>query len=224
VTVLFGNQPKSTRATQTLMIEKNQTELLESLSALSDGEASDIEVRRILKDEDHAELLREQWSDHQRIGSLLRGDHYTGVDISSAVRETVAEEARPSKAGRFWKPASQFAVAASVAGLALLGVNQYQLAQQSSSSQNQTVAEIESVELQDTSEFTAPFGFEVPPQTSLVSTNPELPHIPEEMRTRVSFDERALYDHVNQSIQMHSENASEANQDVYPLLRVPLEE
>ena len=209
------------------MKENHQTELLETLSALADGEANDFETRRILKEDDQADLLREQWSDYQRIGSLLRKEPHTGVDISAAISQAVAEEANSGGVKRFFKPFSQVAVAASVAGLALFGVNQYQLAQLDTAGSTEIAVEVETVEPVESVEFpqfNTPLGFDVSPQTELVSSNPEVTNISEQVRTEIPFDQRALYEHVSESIQQHSEDASEASQDVYPLLRVPVEE
>jgi len=209
------------------MKENHQTELLETLSALADGEANDFETRRILKEDDQADLLREQWSDYQRIGSLLRKEPHTGVDISAAISQAVAEEANSGGVKRFFKPFSQVAVAASVAGLALFGVNQYQLAQLDTAGSTEIAVEVETVEPVESVEFpqfNTPLGFDLSPQTELVSSNPEVTNISEQVRTEIPFDQRALYEHVSESIQQHSEDASEASQDVYPLLRVPVEE
>lgn len=206
------------------MRENSQSELLESLSALADGEATEFEIRRILKDEENASLIEENWSNYQRVGSLLRKESIAGVDISAAVKSAIEEERLPSQANRFFKPLSQFAVAASVAGLALFGVNQYQLAQIQESASGEAIAEVEEQKLPEEFDFAPPIGFEVAPQTSLVSTSPEVSNISERARAEASFDEAALYEHINQSILQHSEDSSESTQDIYLMLRAPVEE
>lgn len=205
------------------MSENNRTELLESLSAIADGEATEFELRRILREEDNSELVKEKWAEYHRVGSLLRSEPTTGyVDISAVVMGAVEAEPKPNSAARFFKPLGQIAVAASVAAVALFGVQQYQFAQMEPTAES-SVAETQPLESSDALEFTAPIGFDQP-QTSLVSTNPEVSNISKEVPLEIPFDQRALYEHVNESILEHSENAAEATQDVYPLLRVLTEE
>ena len=215
--------------------DKPEEQLLESLSALVDGEASELELRRLLKHQQSADGLDRHWSGYQTIGHAAKREPQMGIDISSAVSAAIANESKPTvdsgtSTKRFFKPLSQLAVAASVTGLALFGINQYQIAQ-TDVSDNATIAEVESIdaEIESTdkqinSDFAPPAGFEIYPQTSLVSTNSEVKNISEEVRTQIQFDEEALSDHLNESVEQHSQDASELSQDFQPLLRVPVEE
>ena len=205
------------------MSDNTRSDLLESLSAMADGEATEIELRRVLKEEEHSELIQERWSQYQGVGSLLRGEPMKGADISSAVMNAIEAEPKPSVGFNFFKPFGQVAVAASVAALALFGVQQYQLAQLQPAVDS-GIAEVELQTTPDVNEFTPPVGFEVRPQTSFVSTNPEVSNISDDVSLQVPFDQQELYEHVNQSILSHSENASGASEDLYPMLRAPNEE
>lgn len=106
----------------------NET-MRESLSALMDGEASEIELHRILshvEDDD----LRAAWSGMHRTRDLMQGSEVmSGIDISRAVRESIAEipmTAAPRKAagGAMRRSLTSFAVAASVTAVVVLGGQQ----------------------------------------------------------------------------------------------------
>lgn len=86
----------------------------ETLSAMVDGEANELELRRALttmSDDDS-----QTWRRYQLVSSLLRQDKTTFMssDISAAVSAAVATEKTPKRAANAWKPVASFAVAASV--------------------------------------------------------------------------------------------------------------
>lgn len=54
------------------MSQNPKDQLLESLSALVDNEASELEVRRLLKQSDNQSELGDRWHRYQLIGSLMR--------------------------------------------------------------------------------------------------------------------------------------------------------
>lgn len=89
----------------------------ESLSALMDGEASELELRRILKSDDAA--LRSEWAALNRNQQLMHdgGLPHADLDISSRVMAAIDEE--PLRAGgNNWRQAlAGVAVAASVAAV-----------------------------------------------------------------------------------------------------------
>ena len=88
----------------------------ESLSALMDGEASELELRRILKSDDAA--LRSEWASLNRSQQLMHdgGLPFADLDISSRVMASIDDE--PLKSGGSWRQAlAGVAVAASVAAV-----------------------------------------------------------------------------------------------------------
>jgi sigma-E factor negative regulatory protein RseA len=94
----------------------------ESLSALMDGEASELELRRILSSDD--EYLRSQWSDFHRSQNLLKGEKqsFADLDISSRVMAAIEAEALPNSGMSQWRQVvSGLAVAASVAAVVVVG-------------------------------------------------------------------------------------------------------
>ena len=124
------------------------------LSALSDGETSELELRGLLKQLDaceagERETLMRTWSRYHVIGEALadeRGDHLAGNDFAAAVALRIADEPLPAhsdvdaKTAELAAPSganletaaavpswSRFAVAASVALAVVVGVQQYQI-------------------------------------------------------------------------------------------------
>ena len=61
----------------------------ESLSALVDGEADELEIRRVLNQTENDEALREQWGCYQLIGSVMRGEPASTVDLSKGIMQAI---------------------------------------------------------------------------------------------------------------------------------------
>src|SRR5690554_5329153 len=76
------------------MTHKPSDHILESVSALVDSEASEIELHRILKNISHDEELRERWRRYHIIGSIMRREHsaVSTIDVSAAVSAAIAGE------------------------------------------------------------------------------------------------------------------------------------
>jgi len=112
----------------------------ESLSALMDGEADELEIRRVLNQLDKDDVLREQWKTYHLMGSLMRDEKFDSLDLTKGINlaldgETAEgrdddsqlsnpfEETVAHKPRRAWyKPLTSVAVAASVTLAVLLGV------------------------------------------------------------------------------------------------------
>lgn len=101
--------------------------LRESMSALMDGEASELEIRRLLK-EDNPEL-REEWTRQHLTRSALHDEPVRplSMDLQAAVRSAIDDEGQHSSAPAGWRrQLASVAVAASVAAVVVFGVNGYQ--------------------------------------------------------------------------------------------------
>jgi sigma-E factor negative regulatory protein RseA len=70
------------------MTQKPSDQLLESLSALVDNEASDMEVRRILKNVECNPDVRDRWRSYNLIGSVLRKE----VDLNLGGTVDIAKQ------------------------------------------------------------------------------------------------------------------------------------
>ncbi|WP_286787070.1 MULTISPECIES: RseA family anti-sigma factor [unclassified Pseudomonas] len=113
----------------------NREALLESLSAVMDNEADELEVRRVLAATSEDAELRATWSRYAMARAVIRNEPIMPkLDIASAVSAALANEEAPvvttpaavakPKAGR-WSAISRVAVAASVTVAVLAGVRLY---------------------------------------------------------------------------------------------------
>ncbi|PWB33300.1 RNA polymerase subunit sigma [Pseudomonas sp. SDI] len=100
--------------------------LQESLSAVMDNEADELELRRVLNAVDDAET-RATWSRYQVARAAMHKELLLPkLDIASAVSAALADEATPVKVSRGpWRTLGRLAVAASVTVAVLAGVRLY---------------------------------------------------------------------------------------------------
>jgi sigma-E factor negative regulatory protein RseA len=105
----------------------------ESLSALMDGEANELEIERVLKNsEEHS--VRNTWLRYHRVREVLHSDtgEFSHVDVSAQVMAAIASESQSTAAPvsawhKLVRPAASFAVAASVFAAVLVGSQFYGL-------------------------------------------------------------------------------------------------
>lgn len=100
--------------------------LQESLSAVMDNEADELELRRVLAASDDNEL-RATWSRYQIARAVMHKELLEPrLDIAAAVSAALAEETAPAKAASgAWRTIGRVAVAASVTVAVLVGVRFY---------------------------------------------------------------------------------------------------
>jgi len=101
----------------------------EKLSALIDGELSEHEERQLLRDMMHDDSLQQAWNRYHVIRAALRRDDHAVVAtrVAAGVREALTTETPEPGAGvpaRFLKLAGTVAIAATVAAVTLVGVQQ----------------------------------------------------------------------------------------------------
>ena len=215
----------------------HQQRLNESLSALMDGEASELEIQRLLKESDASGGdLQQRWSRYQLAGNVMRGEQVAPVDlglaasISAAIADepSLAETAQPASANdardgavrsRWWRPLSRGAVAATVAFAAVLGVQQMQSPQTG----GELVAEVERPAQQPVQSVPQPSGFVMPAlNTRAVSTAPQL--VPDQRmgpspQVQV-VPSPELMRHLNRVMIEHSEQAARVgSQGMVPFAR-----
>lgn len=219
----------------------HQERLNESLSALMDGEVSELELQRILKSSAASEELGERWSRYQLAASVMRREQISPVDsgLSASIAAAIDLEeplsqgensATVSASGlvnsRWWRPLSRGAVAATVAFAAILGVQQIADTQQNSVQGIDQVAEIERPAQPVVQSAPQPSGFYVPaPSTRSVST--ATPRFVPEQRGGVvgqAVIQQAptpeLMRHLNRVMIQHSEQAAHVgSQGMVPFAR-----
>lgn len=100
--------------------------LQESLSAVMDNEADELELRRVLAASGDDEL-RSTWSRYQVARAVMHKELLLPrLDIAAAVAAALEDEVAPIKAGRGpWRGLGRLAVAASVTVAVLAGVRLY---------------------------------------------------------------------------------------------------
>ncbi|USD20310.1 sigma-E factor negative regulatory protein [Microbulbifer variabilis] len=220
----------------------HQERLNESLSALMDGEVSELELQRLLKASSASEELGERWSRYQLAASVMRREQVAPVNSSLAANISAAIDLEEplSQTGsggavaanglinnRWWRPLSRGAVAATVAFAAILGVQQITDTQQSPV-QGQGVelmAEVERPAQPVVQSAPQPSGFYVPaPSTRSVST--ATPSFVPEQRGVVGqqviqqVPTPELMRHLNRVMMQHSEQAAHVgSQGMVPFAR-----
>ncbi|MBB4862624.1 sigma-E factor negative regulatory protein RseA [Pseudomonas nitritireducens] len=101
--------------------------LQESLSAVMDNEADELELRRVLAACGEDAELRATWSRYQLARAVMhREPAMPKLDIAAAVSAALADEATPAPRSRNpWRNVGRLAVAASVTLAVLAGVRMY---------------------------------------------------------------------------------------------------
>mgnify|MGYP000131424871 CR=1 FL=1 len=106
----------------------NETQLKESISALVDGEASALELRRVLKEVPDNKSLRDSWRHHQMSSAAIHQTFSSQViDFSAEIGAAIKLEktyGTSPLSDYFIKPLGRFAIAASVTAVALVGLQQ----------------------------------------------------------------------------------------------------
>ena len=101
----------------------------ESLSALMDGQADELEVHRVLKDISGNEQSRDTWRRYQMAAAAMRRDlPEQVVDFSASISAALEDEKAlqvNTLSARMLRPLGRFAIAASVATVAIIGFQQY---------------------------------------------------------------------------------------------------
>lgn len=229
------------------MSEQNRPHpLAESLSALMDNQASELELQRILKASEQDPEVKALWSRYQLAGALLRGEtgrndvaHHQAVgapdaNFAARISAAIAAEAVPVAAPAARKAQQgllyqlgRVALVASVAGGMVLGVNQFNATNPAATAiAANTVVAPAPLE----SAVSLPSGINSPAiNTRTVAMQTGYETRPQENRrvlfqpsqagATVSDEEVSRY--VNQMIKAHSDNAAmNSGQGVLPYARV----
>lgn len=201
----------------------------ESISALMDSEVSELEFHRVLRDISQDGELRQKWHRYHLISAALKHElpNYF-IDQSDAIRAAIDSEPSHKKAfplQTVLKPLSRFAIAASVAVVAVLGV---QLSQQ----QNQAQPPLANVELgtNDAEAFT-------PRAISILNTLPlrtvnasngieqSSSHpviVLRKIGSENQKDQQIIQDRLNELMLQHTDNAAlNSYQGMMPFVRIP---
>lgn len=224
------------------MSEQNQPHsVAESISALMDNQASELELQRILKASEQDPAVKATWARYQMASAVMRGEQtlLTMPDFASRISAAIAEEDSHSTGGQssakqkqqqkgWFYQLGRVALVASVAGGMILGVQQIgstgsagglEMAGNTATAPT-TVAPAVSIPagfkapMINTRNVAVQTGYETRPQESRRVT-----FQPRQESSTVSDEEVTRY--VNQMIKAHSDNAAmNSGQGVLPYARV----
>ena len=159
-----------------------ESSIHESLSALVDSEASEMELHRLLKLSESDPDIRSQWRRYHLIRGLLKGELETDptVDLSDRISAAIAQEdslqiaVQGPDRSRQWRDGfGKLAIAASVAFAFVVGIQQFSAPGDMSPEQIAESSESGAAPLSVAGGV--PAGFELPPFAArTVSTGPGL--------------------------------------------------
>lgn len=212
------------------MAKQTDNSLNQAISAVADGEATDIDLHRLLKATEgagnNAQAARETWSRYHRIGAAIRREEtpFGAMDISQSVMAEIAATPLPKVKGvaASWQALmGKTAVAATVAFGVVFGVQQY--------STNHGLQEGGQLAAQPAA--VVPQGFAAPEHNArTVGVNPNKIDVnldayrveSPQVRQGVDIDEQLLQQHLNRALYIHAQNASHNSAvGVMPFARTP---
>ncbi|MDX2349807.1 MAG: RseA family anti-sigma factor, partial [Porticoccus sp.] len=179
--------------------------------------------------------LRDTWRRHQMAAAAMRRElPMQVVDYSSAIRSAIEHEPKlgsETRVGRLLKPLGRFAVAASVAAIAVVGVQQY------AQTVNQTapLAAVDEVQVDlGTPQLRAAAEFGIPPVTARTvstSNNPGQGYTAPQSVVQVSnvvpdqITREQVQAYLNELMLQHTEHAAmNTNQGMLPFARMPTDQ
>lgn len=203
----------------------------ESLSALMDGEAEELEFHRTLRRTDESDELRDTWRRYQLAAAAMRRDlPHQVIDYSASIRLALEDEpalGRNAALSRMMKPLGRFAIAASVAAVAIVGVQQYSQPNGISA----PVASVDDVQMNfDTPQLRTAADFGIPAVTARTvsaSSEPESYRAPQPVIVvkEMAPDEvtrEQVQAYLNELMSRHTEHAAfNTNQGMLPFARMP---
>lgn len=203
----------------------------ESLSALMDGEAEELEIHRTLKRTAESDELRDTWRRYQLAAAAMRRDlPHQVIDYSASIRLALEDEpalGRNAALSRMIKPLGRFAIAASVAAVAIVGVQQYSQPNGISA----PLASVDDVQMNfDTPQLRTAADFGIPAVTARTvsaSSEPESYRAPQPVIVvkEMAPDEvtrEQVQAYLNELMSRHTEHAAyNTNQGMLPFARMP---
>lgn len=203
---------------------KTLTAANESISALLDNEADELDLRRVLKESTNGDLVRATWRRYHLTSAVLRkeGSSFVGVDISALVRAEIDLESahsvrRPYR--RWMDVVAKTSIAATVAVGLLVGVQQYSSVGGGTGGVNGTLVDTAPFLAPDLNSAVVPAGFDSPRlQARTVSTGPKQPGvslsggvkaIPEQNSDRSVVSDPALQEQFSRLMMIHAQQVSE---------------
>ncbi|MAT50776.1 MAG: hypothetical protein CMK32_06290 [Porticoccaceae bacterium] len=206
--------------------------LQESLSALVDDEAGELEVRRLLKAVGENPELRGRWQRYQLISASMRKELPAGlVDLSARISEAVDEQhlESPRRLQKLLEPLGKVAIAASVAVAAVFGVQQLPGYLQGGAAVSTDSVAAPSVAA-TSPQFQLPAGVDLPPVSARLASSESkyaieprpvtiMPQVQPDLATQIRIQA-----YLNSMMKRHTQGASmHTSQGMMPYARLPHE-
>jgi sigma-E factor negative regulatory protein RseA len=214
----------------------HEERLAESLSALMDGESTELETHRILKEvgsnSSATDSARRKWQRYHMASSVMSGDPVAKIDFSAAIAAAIEAEDRHriNPLRQFAGIAGRFAIAASVAMVAVLGVQQFnEVAPSNSDAVQFAEVAIDEAQQNNGPAIQFPSGFQPNIQARTVSAGgnikvsqqPVTPLIQVRQTVNQQYSEQELRAYLNDIMLKHSSHAAlNSNQGMLPFARV----
>ncbi len=194
--------------------------LNESLSAMIDGEAEELELRRVIRSIDDEAL--QKWQRYQMASSIIKQDKglFLGSDISAAVSQAIAEEKPHKKTIPVAiKSVISFAVAASVTLAVFTGLQFTQNNEGGVTPAMLDVATNETTTSANTPVFGGGLSLSAQPGFSTVSANLDVPN--QSVATERAVADAIAADRLNVYLEKHTSHSTyNNNQGLLPFARV----
>ena len=227
--------------------QTNSHPLAESISALADNQASELELQRILKASESDPEVNATWSRYQVASAAIRGDLPTlelsdfAARVSAAIdkEETYAVESEPTtkKPAGWWQNLGRFAVAASVAGGVVLFAQNFNGISETAPAIASTQTEAQPV-VATVQAPSIPAGYHAQPLMARAvglqsgyeprqSESRQVVFVPRQNDSQVAsqMSGEEVRDYLNQLIEDHADNAAlNSGQGMLPFARVVLTE
>lgn len=232
-------------------MSNSQTPLFESLSALVDNQATELELRRLLNESEKDVELRSTWARLQLARAAMQGDRISGENVAKehllfadSVRSAIADidfdeastdvessgglevEAVKSASVSPWKAhTGRFAIAASVAGVVLISSQQYSLMTGDSTAVEQGSIALEEEPTQFISNNAIVPTINIQPVSNRIPQQNNLPQQSYSQSTiQQQFQEEWVREQIRQFMLEQAENSSQNNSTgLLPYARVPEE-
>lgn len=219
------------------MTENNGREQLkESISALVDGEASDMELRRIINASETDDDVRKQWSRYQMISQTMQGEapSTAQIDLSKSIQLALDEEVAPKKG--WLHNVTRMAIAASVAGVVVMTAQM--TGQQSVAPEAQVASRTQPASAVSPATLSLPAGFQAPSVAArTVSSESASSFVRQEQERQYSngaapqivlkssnhMPSVEVQKHIQEVMMLHANQAAlNSNRGLLPYARVPV--
>lgn len=202
----------------------------EALSALMDGETTELEIRQVLRDMAGNDELRGNWQRYQLASAAMKRDLPPRFsDLSASISAAIEQESAVRNPSKVFGALGKVAIAASVAIVAVVGANQLQWLMPAGN--DVQVANVAGAETGN-AQFQLPAGYDLPPvaaRTVSAGGQPQYsrPTVLVSPRPVADLaDEQAVRDYFNTMMEQHTEHAAHSlsSQGLLPFARLSQDE